>query len=609
MAGYLKNPWVTFLRQYGPLAGNSNMYDELIEASARRHKVTPLRFETGTVVKEVIANFWSTAPKSVVLTGTAGDGKTFVCREVWRALGGSAEIWESDAKVRFVDLEDGVRLAVIKDLTEINDAETGLLAQMAESMFADRPRTVFLMAANDGQLRRAWERVPGEDVVDAARRLVERLLVRGVLHAEEAGLSLYNLSRQSSAGLMKQAVDALLAHPGWKGCDGCPGQSPDRAARCPVWENHERLADPLLRERLTDLLELCDLSDRHLPVRQLLVLASNMLLGHPDAKDDLLRCQDVEPVVRKGRTHAGAIYRNVFGENLPESRRESTPVFEALRGFGVGEETSNRIDNLLVYGHDDPNLAPHFDALFRADALYGATEEFSAHLTAYLEGTDPEKAARFTDVATTQRQRLFFTMPPARAEELGLWELTVFQFAGEYLSKVLRPLERGRAVDETILMRLVRGMNRVFTGMLTAESERLWLATSGSHSQARVCRIAEYEVPVDPVVGSGVTLESEQGVPAIAVYLRRDARLALPLHLVRYEFLLRVADGALPSNFSRECYEDILSFKSRLLRRWKKLVEAENPRGQGAFALRMLTLHPEGGLVANRIKLRLEEGR
>ena len=40
----------------------------------------------------------------------------------------------------------------------------------------------------------------------------------------------------------------------------------------------------------------------------------------------------------------------------------------------------------------------------------------------------------------------------------------------------------------------------------------------------------------------------------------------LPLSLTRYEFLSRVAtEGALPASFSKECYEDILAFKSRLL--------------------------------------------
>lgn len=607
MAGYLKNPWVTFLRQYGPIASNDNMYDEHIGRSARRNGVTPLRFDSGGLLDEITANFQSAAPKSVVLTGTAGDGKTFLCREVWQALGGEARVWEGDEKLRELTLPGGATLRVIKDLSELTADEAAWLGPMAESLFAFNPRLVFLVAANDGQLRQAWERVPASDVVIAARKLIERLLVRGVLRATEAGLSLYNLSRQHSATLMSRVVDALLAHDGWRGCDGCPGQSAEPSTRCSVWENQQRLRDPLLRERLTDLLELCDQSGHHLPVRQLLILASNMLLGHPDAKDGLLRCQDVDAVIRRGRTHLGAIYRNTFGENLSENRRQGTAVFEVLRRFGVGEETSNRIDNLLVYGHDDPGLSEHFDALFRADALYGASRDFSDNLTAYLEGTDPEKASRFTASAVAQRQRLFFTMPRERARELGLWELTVFQSAGEYLDGVLRPVARGEAVASTILRRLVRGLNRVFTGMLTAERETLWLASSGSHSQARVCRVAEHEVPVLPSAGRKVVIEPEGEGAAVAVYLSRDVRVSLPLHLVRYEFLSRVADGALPTNFSRECYEDILSFKSRLLRRHKQIKEEDGELD--AFQLRILSLQDSGTLISANIDLHMGAGQ
>ncbi|MEZ4405718.1 MAG: hypothetical protein R3A52_04360 [Polyangiales bacterium] len=407
---------------------------------------------------------------------------------------------------------------------------------------------------------------------------------------------------------MSCVVDAVLAHEGWRGCDGCAGQSPDPAARCSIWENRERLGGALFRERLSALLELCDQSERHLPVRQLLILASNMLLGHPDAKDDLLRCQDVEPLARKGRTQLGAIYGNVFGENFPERRRERTSVFDAVRGFGVGEETSNRIDNLLVYGHDDPELAPHFSALLGADAMYGATSRFDEHLAAYLEGAQPEKAAGFAAAAVAQRQRLFFTLPPERVDELGLWELTVFQHAGEYLSDVLRPLQRdGGYVDVSLVKRLVRGLNRVFTGMLTSETEYLWLASSGSHSQSRVCRIAEYEVPVTPRWGSCVTVKMHDDAPAVVVQLDRDApALALRLSLVRFEFLSRVADGALPSNFSRECYEDVLSFKSRLLWKQRQLAERDGALGRDdSFALRLLRLEDDGRLSANAVNVRL----
>lgn len=41
----------------------------------------------------------------------------------------------------------------------------------------------------------------------------------------------------------------------------------------------------------------------------------------------------------------------------------------------------------------------------------------------------------------------------------------------------------------------------------------------------------------------------------------------LQVQLIRYEFISRVAEGALPGSFSRECYEDILAYKIMLLKR------------------------------------------
>lgn len=607
MAEYKRNGWVIFLRQYGPVAGNDAMYDEHVLNSAKRNGVAPLRLDTGGTLEEIVANFLSEAPKSVVLTGTAGDGKTWLCREVWQSLGGSAQVWVSDVKVRTLELPCGARLVVLKDLSEIREDATKRLATMAESIYTEGPREVFLLAANDGQLRQAWERVPRvTPTVEAAARLIEDLLVQRRFKTERAGLRLYNLSRQNSAELMARVIDALLAHEGWSRCDGCAGQR-EEGPRCPVWANQRRLRETLFRERLTDLLTLCDQSGFHLPVRQLLILASNMLLGHPGAKDALLRCKEAEDVVKVGTTHLASIYRNAFGENLPETRRDSTMVFEVLRRFGIGEETSNRIDNLLVYGHDDPELQPQFSMLFENDAEYGANEEFETSLEAYLEGGDVEGAAPFPAVAVAQRQRLFFTLPRERSDAFGLWELTVFRYAGEFLDGVLRPLMRDGVdrVDDAVLRPLVRGLNRVFTGRLTEDQNALWLASSGSHSQARVCRIFEFKIEDDPMIGRGISLRKHEGRPALVVSFKDGIEEALPLHLVRFEFLSRVAEGALSSNFSRECYEDILSFKSRLLGRLKSL-QGSAPR---PFDLTLLNLDETGKLQTQRVNLSLEGAR
>jgi hypothetical protein len=64
-------------------------------------------------------------------------------------------------------------------------------------------------------------------------------------------------------------------------------------------------------------------------------------------------------------------------------------------------------------------------------------------------------------------------------------------------------------------------------------------------------------------------MEALSGRPLLEVALVASeiAPATLALTPVRFEFLCRVADGALPGSFSNECLEDLLAFKARLLRK------------------------------------------
>lgn len=609
MSGYQKNPWVQFLRRYGPIPNNDNMYDEQIQRSARRSNSKPLRFRVGALFEELLDNLRSASPRSVLLTGTAGDGKTYLCREVWSALGGDEARWSADEKVLELALPSGRTLRVIRDLTELSGAEADALGPLIDALVGKPSSAVSLIAANDGQLLQALDAAVRGGPNYKAYSAVEELLVRVELRAEHEAVLLYNLSRQSSAELLRSVLGAVTSHEGWSGCDGCAGQSAEPALRCPVWENLQRLREPRLQERLVSLLELGDHSGYHLPVRQLLLLTSNALLGHPSAPDKLLRCNDVPKVVREG-AHRASLYANVLGENLSPLQRERTLAFDVLGRFGLGEETSNKIDSLLVYGAFDPELAPQFEALVQRDPVYGAHAEFSQLQTTYLEGASPEHQRAFCDALRAQRQRLFFTAPGVVAgaatqapHALPVWDLTVFRHGGDFLHRVLAPLRRGGRVERSVLSTMVRGLNRVFTGLMTSDDQFLYLASSGSHSQARISRVLEHRVAVDSRNRQeGVAIELHNGAPALSVTLERGRSVPLPLTLVRFEFLARVSEGALPTNFSRECYEDLLSFKSKLLRRWRELCGATQEHD---FSLELLRSGTDGRMETHRLSMLL----
>lgn len=590
--------WIGFLRQYGPIPRNDNMYDEAIQRALKRKKIQPITFET-EYLKELLDNFRSANPKTVILTGTAGDGKTYYCREIWEQLGGSSETWnQSEEKIHKLELANK-QLVIIKDLSELtSDEKLELLPQVATAIVEEDTTKVYLIAANDGQLVEAWAEVNAAGI-SKVRQVIEDLLVEDLREKEGFHVRLYNLSRQSAAIIFPRILDAVLQHPGWQVCDRCPQQT----LSCPIWENKVRLegteGNQTARERLTDLLELCELNEMHLPVRQLLLLVANSLLGHPDAKDKLLTCQQVPKIAESGITSLASLYRNIFGENLSDRRRESTAVFKVLRSFGIGTETSNQIDNILIFGADDPELQPYYQQLILADPYYGADVNYQAQQRDYLEGESISSRADFLNVLQSQRQRLFFTLPNDRVADLRLWNLTVFQYAGEYLSEVYKVLKEGKKVSKHILIRIVRGLNRIFTGFLVNNQDELILATSGSYSQAKISRVYEESISVTKKRGESISIELDKNQRQASLIVHLSSTIdpiSLNLTLTRYEYLSRVAEGALPSSFSQECYEDVLAFKSQVLKRLalRKQSEGMDEDSEEAMSIRLLEVNTDG---------------
>lgn len=599
--------WIRFIRQYGPIPRNDNMYDEHIRKSAKRAGIRPLAF-VHPVEQDVLAQFdpERTDRRSVILTGTAGGGKSHLCGKIWTLLGGSEQQWNSDDVYYTLDIPCGERaltVHVIRDLTALppHDAKgrytekAELLMRFCDCLCEPDGTVQFLVAANDGQLVETLQRLPTTANVAQVRAIVESLLVDGRRESAEAPLTLFNLSRVPCVALFDLALDAFLDHEGWSECYASKVTDGFFGDRCPIRHNYELLKSPLVRGRLRSLFELCDCNDLHVPIRRVLLLFANAILGHPDAKDRLMQAADVSTFIQKGTTAKASLFNNLFGGNLSEVRRDSLEVFDYLNRFRIGHETSNRVDNILIFGEADENLKPYFDALLRADTMYGADDSYYAAQRAYIEGDDSDPANdQFLSLLVSQRRGLFFKIPPEWEQELSLWELTVFKFAGEYLDKVLKPLRQGGRVERPFLARLVKGLNRIFVGMLVSSDRDLLLATSISFSSSKVSQVLEDRVPVTPRLNERVELAWINGKPTLHVQFSQTVSAALPLNLTRFEFLSRVAEGALPGSFSRECYEDMLAFKSRLLSCLSERRRSEGVTESNTVAFHLLTLDPAG---------------
>lgn len=612
----MKYRWIRFLRKYGPIARNDNMYDETILRSSRRMKIDPILFEH-PYAEDVLNCFDSkmtTEPVSVILTGTAGDGKTHLCRQVWKSLKGGDDEWLSDnpyLKVSVDALEHyrTVTVHFIRDLSgwapqknqKWEPEKAKLLQKFCKSLFEPDASDIFLIAGNDGQLIETFKRFEESSYVEKTRQALEDLLFEGKRHQKDVRLNFFNLSQGSSTELFRRAIDKFLTHSGWEECmSSVTDEDSAFGQKCPIRLNYELLKTELVQSRLAALFDLCGHMGLHIPIRQILLLLTNAVLGHPDVTDHLMVPEDVPKLIKKGITSEASLYNNVFGGNLTEARRQGITVFDYLDRFQIGYETSNRIDNILLYGHTDPDFKDYYKDLIESNPFYEVNKSFSAAKIEYIEGVDESDSStkKFLQLLINQRRAFFFRIPQAKETELRLWELTVFRFAGEYISEVSDVVKTGNRVKGIILARLSNGLNRIFTGMLINDDRDILLATSGNYSQAKISSILVDRVSLRSKTYERVTIEFDQARDCIIfkVQLEEDLIESLDLNLVRYEFLSRIAvDGALPASFSKECYEDILAFKSKLIAALKKRKkDVNNDDLEMQNILRVLSLSEQG---------------
>lgn len=586
------------------------MYDESIQRALRRHKIRPITLPA-PLRDELVAMFKGDTPVSHIITGTAGDGKTYHCREVWTELGGDITAWNHGDKIQRLMVGERT-LVIVKDLSELRDDESGeLVVEFARDVADPATQTFYLFAANHGQLLEKLKSAPPTPEVTRVGKVVEDLLVTSVSTDAGIALDLTDLSRSPAAHMAMAIINEVTGHEGWAGCESCDARG---GGKCPIFENRRRLIgedqDDPFKRRLTELIELSERNGSHFPVRQLLALVANAILGHPDARDGLMSCNDVTAIQASGKSDFASIYRNVFGENLKATKAEKTELFRKLNAFGIGAETSNRVDNLLVYGADDSAYAADYAALVLNDPVYGATHAYATAQRSYLEGADNGDQSSFLGVLRAQRQRLFFTIPDAKSADYDLWDLTVFRYAGLYL-EVADKIAKRQSVPRVALNMVVRGLNRIFTGMLVQNQDELVLAASGSYSQSKRSPLLDELISVPRSGGEEVSIVADEtGGFGVSVKLVRGSEIApvfLSLSPTRFEFLGRVAEGALPSSFSLECHEDLLAFKARLLRETenRRKLDGEEEPPEGELVLRFIELSPDGRAQPRRVIVRV----
>jgi len=571
--------WIRLLRAYCPVADNEAMQAEHVDKLANHLAIRKLSFDHPA--RKLLLDCFAAsngAFRNVVLTGTAGEGKTSLCFELVKELTGNRAKGTSGVEEICVNTAAGPRkITLIYDVTawrkrtngHISNDDVTLLERMAESSFGNGEE-FFVLAVNDGQMHELFRALP-PDAPELLRKLEKSLIDLHARRESDCGnrLRLVNLSMVPSEQIMGLCLAAILDRPEWV-CFQEESENPLFSESSSLSRNYRTLNSPEVRAKLIMLARIADVTGHHLPTRGVLCLLCNAMLGHPDAKDRVIRPGAEANALTKERTaHKAALHRTLFGENLTTNNRRKREIYRFLSMLHIGEETTNDLDELLIFGSRDEELKAAYSELVAPDPFLQRNPDFDNLLKRYIRGdiNSEEETNLFLGELAAERRRVFLHASQAQLQKYSLWKTSVFHHAREYLEEILKPLEQGNSPARLHLRKLASGLNRIWTGLLlTDHANEIYLATGLDLTTSPVSDIFLSQVELDSDPPGLEIVRKDAGCTPDALLRTNGREFRFVLTLPRFEFLCRVADGAMPSSFSRESCADFMSLKQRCLR-------------------------------------------
>lgn len=586
------NPFVDYLTRYTTASPDHEAaFDEFL-AQVEPPAGGPLRLET-RVEKFLQVRFSELHPPSVILTGNAGDGKTYLCRQIIKTFTGEpVDDWE-----RFADQpieRRNLRLHVIKDLSELG-AERGLavLHGLADSLAAGATDR-YLIAANEGRLR---------DLLGQDKRLqalydkVDDQLRAGV-ESHSTQLVVINLNFVTTSSFIPAALQWMAQAEHWQACTGCP-----ILGRCPVQHNAERLRDAHIVGRVQMLYQLLEHLDIHATVRDMLIHLAYTVTGDQ-------RCAELQRKDAAREDLSGyAYYANIFGGAADSAFRRKGSVVQHLNRLRIGNHSLFEVDDFIVGAGATPEHQADHRRLF-AEAVDLNHRSFEQERRAYIEGGAQhadEEIARIMRWLPHCRRKLFFEW----RDEKFVDRIVPFLYLETYL-EILR--NRHYSADQ-LRRDLVLGLNRAFSRLYLTDADNLYVTTQYLHSTEQPRPLVRLTIPA-----SGIQLDVDRreeyaydrAHPVVRLLVAPPPTLALhsrsmpgpqswTLNLLTFEYLMRLAHGGTFNILADECELQLRALKDRLLGAFAydqmnsgtvEFFVAERQR----YVLRKLKVDPQGSI-------------
>jgi len=550
------NPFVPYLNCYTTVSPDHEAaFDEFIVQSPPPSG-EPLRLGTKTE-QFVRACFQRDHPPSIILTGNAGDGKTYLCRQIIETfIEQPVTDWAN--RLDWPIERDGLTLRVVKDLSEVGEQmAANLLYEVALDQLEKQPCFAFLIAANEGRLRAVLQR----ERLGELYAKVDRQLRQGP-DSTNNQLIVLNLNLATTSTYVLQALSWLADPVHWQACESCSAYN-----TCPIRFNADRLADLHIAERVQQLYQVLEHLGLHVTIRDMLIHLTYTLTGGLDCTTVLEKSSQLG-----WEAHRYVCYENIWGEAADEAFRRKAVVIHHLRGLNVGEASVFEVDDFIVSGRPDNGKAQAEHERLFTSALDLGGRLFEQDRAAYLHGgtstPKPEKEHPLMAWLPHCRRKLFFEWRDIDAAE----RLVPFLFLPNYF----RLVDGDRALLDSYRRDLILGLNRAFSGLYLSDNNYLYVTSQYAHAVEQPVPLVRVRIPAD-----GITLQPQPppsdafdcDLTTLCLEIFPPPRIqAKPVRwtvdLLRFEYLMRRAWGGTPDILATECELAIRQLKDDLLARF-----------------------------------------
>jgi hypothetical protein len=562
------NHWVKFLEGY--CKGKNQIQDEYVRKVAKKLGIDePLDIKFPWQ-QEILSKFQSKENHNlIILTGTAGDGKTKLCRDIVQALDGDSfdeTAWNENS---YFSTDDRT---VVKDFSELKEDKNLLIRELITILDSGTVPKPILVAVNDGILIEELENfintTPDEAEKSTAKVLKEIIEDKINLGFSECDgqeiVNLINLSKLNAKENMALIFNTILNHAGWNDCNGCTGKE---EKTCAIYNKYNVLkTEPHIKENLSNIILLLQLNNEHFTIRELLNLATNTLLASVP-KPKALRIADMDAGIGTLNCNAmsnidhpvafdaeSSIEVGFWGMNLGAHKMRYNRPFSEINKLGFGELSTNYWDRLLRHKTSRTFSIP----LDTNNNLFEARR---------IDGIDANN--ELWD-ALMRRSRI--QLYCYQNNDSNAFHLQRYSHFGAYRENIYDVLSKSdRATDVNTIAMIILSLNRVFHGRYISEGsgrDRLFIPEKGQGSITPISifhgeDIRERDIVIK-TIKNDMSLSGARIEPVLILEIDRENEVKLSLTVELFDYLAHVSRGAPPNTTDPRLYKKLLILRSKI---------------------------------------------